>query len=285
VAFEITQSSACPPEQRKLLIAAGLFTEALAKISHPAAEVARVATLENVLFVIWLRLLEMARTIENSCFWGYSHEQQGVVRSMVSAASDLLFISHQPEPTRWAMLYVMFSIERRKKISGGFVDAGIIDQETFEKWDKEADEKERAVMEEAASKGMTPAEKFNRNARRPPQTWSGLSDADIIDKTGRKWYPTYYVPFSDYAHASVMTAAPEMKMLQDAQIEIGPRYPARILIHVAGGMCDTLSAAAEALDAHFKLGKATEIAEHERRVNAAHKEYRAALPPGIFEEP
>jgi hypothetical protein len=282
MAFEITQASECPPEQRKLLIAAGLLTETLANLLYPAAPVARQATLENVLYVIWLRLLEMARSIQNSCFWGYAHEQQGMVRSMVSAAADLLFIDSQEEPTRWAMLYAMFSIERRKKIGKGFVEAGILSQEQFDKWDMESDVKERAVIEEAANKGITPAEKYNRHAKRPPQTWSGLTDADVINKAGRNWYPTYYISFSDFAHASVMTAEAEMKMLSEGQISIGPRYPDRILIHVTNGMCDTLSASAEAVNAHFKLGREKEIAQQERAVAAALQGYRRTLSPGIF---
>src|SRR5438128_7684019 len=124
MAFENIQSPDCPIEQRKLLMSASLFTQALAQIGYGAAATARQTTAENMLYVIWLRLLQMSRNIQSSCYLGYAHEQQGLARSMVNAAADLMYIAERPDPAGWAMLYVMFSIERRKKIGKGYVRAG-----------------------------------------------------------------------------------------------------------------------------------------------------------------
>src|SRR5207237_627926 len=162
--------------QRRLLIAAGLFTKELAQITHPAAAKARSATAENVLYVIWLRLLQMARSLQASCYLGYANEQFGLARSMVNAASDLVFILRQDKPSNWAMLYAMFSIERRKRIARGYVEIGLWPEELAQKWDAEQDDREQKSIAEAASAGITPAEKHNRHSRKAPQTWSGLSD-------------------------------------------------------------------------------------------------------------
>ena len=61
-----------------------LLTGALSKLLYPAVNAARFGTAENRLYAIRLRLLQTARSIEQSCYAGYAHEQQALVRTMVS---------------------------------------------------------------------------------------------------------------------------------------------------------------------------------------------------------
>jgi hypothetical protein len=283
VPFENRTAQECPVDQRKLLIASGLFTEALSEIAHPAAAIARVATAENVLYVIWLRLLQMSRSIQASCYMGYAHEQQGLVRSMVNAASDLIYIARQEKPANWAMLYAAHAIERRKKIGRGYIKVGLWTRQSFDKWDSGQDAKEREALEEAKRKCIVPAEKHNLKSKNPPQTWSGLADADIVNRTGRPWYPAYYVPFSDLAHANVMTAAEEFRQLKAGEVTIGPRFPAGPLAYVILGMGETMNAGVETINNHFHLGKGAEIGEHERAMRSALVEYRDTLPQSPVE--
>jgi hypothetical protein len=221
----------------------------------------------------------MSRSIQASCFAGYAHEQQGLVRSMVSAASDLIFIAGQPNPPSFAMLYAVYSIERRKKIGKGYVAAGIMSREVFEAWDKDQDSKERKAFEEAKRKGIVPAPKHKTKGEWSAPTWSGYSDADMIGKAQRNWYSSYYVPFSDLAHANVMTAEEEFRQLKAGAVTIGPRFPAYVITAVA----DTLSAGMETVGRHFTLGKAAEIGAHERAMRTAIREYADTLPPASLE--
>ncbi len=283
MAFETVDSPDCPVPQRKLLIAAGLFTKELAQIAHPAAAIARIATAENMLYVIWLRLLQMSRSIQSSCYLGYAHEQQGLVRSMVSAASDLIYIAGQPNAASAAMLYAAYSVERRRKIGKGYLKIGLMSQEMHDKWDQVEDEKERKAFEEAKRHDITPAPKHKPKKGDPAPTWSGLRDADMIGNARRNWYAAYYVPFSDMAHANVMTAEEEMNQLQAGSVTIGPRFPARILAYIITGVVDTMSAGIEIIDGHFSLAKAGEVGAHQRAMLAALQEYRDTLPPSPLE--
>ena len=292
MAFENISSPDSPVEQRKLLIAASDLTRALAEYGHAAASIAREATAESVLYIIWLRLLQMARSIQSSCYLGYAHEQQGIARGMVNAASDLMFIASRSDPTSWAMLYALYSIERRKRIGKGFVKAGVMSQEQFDQWDQEQDKIEAKVMKEADGKGIRTAEKHKPSKKsgssKEPQsapTWSGYTDADLIGTTGRNWYAAYYVPFSDVTHANVMSAETELTQLRAGQVEVGPRFPDVILMQVIGAMADTMTSAAETINRHFKLNKEKEIAQQERAMLKAIQEYRASLPSASQAQP
>ncbi len=274
----------CPVEQRKLLIGVGLLTKELSQLIHPAATAARIGTAENIIYVIWLRLLQTARSIEEGCFAGYAHEQQALVRTMVNAASDLIYIARQSNPTEWAVLYAMFSIDRRAVITSGYVRVGLISQDQADQWNAEASKMEQRVMAEFEKRGITPAAKHNQNRRHPPQTWSGLTDRDIINKVERGWYENYYVPFSDATHANIMSAETELKQVQEGKVQIGPRFLARILSYVIIALADTLMMAATAMNQHFKLGQDGKLAAQDRAIHNALDEYRSTLPPGDFEQ-
>jgi Family of unknown function (DUF5677) len=272
-----------PAEQQKLLIAVGSLISELSKLLYPAATPARIGTVENVLYTIWLRLLQTARSIEAASLEGYAHEQQALARTMVNAASDLIFIANQQKPVEWAVLYAIFSIERRAAITTGYVKAGVISKQQGENWDAEASEKERAVMAEFEQRGIKPATKQNQHRKRPPQTWSGLTDREMIGKVGRGWYEVYYVPFSDAAHASILTAEEELRQIQAGKVIIGPRYLPRPLLFVTVALADTLLTASGVIDSHFKLGRANALAAEDRAMRNAVDEYRGTLPPGDFE--
>ena len=281
--FQSQTALECPVEQRKLLIATGLLTTELARLLHPAAGPARLGTTENILYAIWLRLLQTARSIEESCYAGYAHEQQALVRTMVNAASDLIFIADQPKPIEWAILYAMFSIERRAQITSGYVRTGLISKEQGEKWNAEASGKEKQVIAEFEQRGLKPATKHNQKRGHKPQTWSGLTDREIITKVGRGWYENYYVPFSDAAHASVMTAETELKQIQAGKVVIGPRYLPRILSYVIIALADTLTMGASVINRHFKLGHDDELHRQDAAIRRAADEFRSTLPVGEFE--
>jgi hypothetical protein len=273
----------CPVEQRKLLIAVGLVTKELGQLLYPAAAAARLGTAENILYVIWLRLLQTARSIEDGCYAGYAHEQQALVRTMINASSDLIYIARQGNPTEWAVLYAVFSIDRRAEITSGYVKGGLISQEQADKWNAQASEMEHRAMAEFEKRGIRPATKHNQNRRHPPQTWSGLTDREIINKVGRGWYENYYMPFSDATHANIMSAEAELKQIQEGKVKIGPRYLARILSYVIIALADTLTVASSAMNQHFKLGHDAKLAVQDKAVRKAVEEYASTLPPGDFE--
>jgi hypothetical protein len=85
----------------------------------------------------------------------YAHEQQAIARGMVNAAANLMFIATRSDPPSWAMLYVIYSIERRKKLGKGFVRAGVISQGDFDQSDKQQDEIEAKLIKDAEAKSIS----------------------------------------------------------------------------------------------------------------------------------
>jgi hypothetical protein len=269
--------SECPIEQRKLLIASGLFIEAMGGLGVPPANTAEMPTGEFILYAIWFRLLETARSIQQSCYAGYAREQQPVARSMVNSACDLMFIAEKETPSR-ALLWAYFSIERRKRVGKGYVSVGMVAQAQIDALEAEAMAEEESAIAELEAGGVKPYPKFNQNVHRPLKTWTGLSDADLIKKVGRNvWYEGFYVPFSDEAHGNVLSAVDEIHQLRKGTVIVGPRYSPLILFHVVMCVRETLARALETLDRHFSLGKASEIDAQDRTLLARAMEYQQTI--------
>jgi hypothetical protein len=91
------------------------------------------------------------------------------------------------------------------------------------------------------------------------------------------------VPFSDAAHAGVLTAEEELRQIQAGIVTIGPRYLSRSMLFITVALADTLLTASGVMDGHFKLGRADALAAEDRAIRNAVDEYRGTLPPGDFE--
>jgi hypothetical protein len=267
----------CPVEQRKLLIASGLFIEAMGRLALPPNKTGKMPTGEFILYAIWFRLLETARSIQQSCYAGYAREQQPLARSMVNSACDLMFIAEKDTPSR-ALLWGYFSIERRKRIGQGYVQAGMVRQDQLDAFEAEATAKEKDAIAELEAEGVKPYPKFNQNVHHPLRTWTGLSDADLIKKVGRNdWYEGFYVPFSDASHGNVLSAVEEIHQLRKGPVIVGPRYSPLILFHVVMCVRETLTRALETLNRHFDLGNASEIDRQDRTLLAGTIEYQPTI--------
>src|SRR5438093_4871290 len=116
---------------------------------------AKMASGEFILYAIWFRLLETARSIQQSCYAGYAREQQSLARSMVNSACDLMFIAERETRSR-ALLWGYFSIERRKRIGKGYVSAGMVRQGQLDELEAEATKKEADAMAELEAEGVKP---------------------------------------------------------------------------------------------------------------------------------
>jgi hypothetical protein len=197
---------------------------------------------------------------------------------MVNSASDLIFIATEESQGR-ALLWAYFSIERRKRIGEGYARAGMIKRSQLEALEAEATAKEADAIAELEAEGVKPYPKFNQTMRNPPKTWTGLTDADlIINRVGHlDWYLGFYVPFSDAAHGSVLSAVEEVRQVRRGVIRIGPRYPPLVLFHIVMCIRETLSRALETLDKHFSLGKALEIDAQDRTLIARAIEYQQTI--------
>ncbi len=271
--FERQRSSECPVEQRKLLVASGLFTQAMGGLALPEGGMNDMPTGDFILYVIWFRLLQTAQSIQQSCFAGYARDQQALARSMVNSACDLIFIAEEDTPSR-ALLWSHFSIARRKWIAQGYLRAGMITQAQYEASEAEADAKEKDAMAELEAEGLKPSPKFNEEGQSPAPTWTGLRDAALIKRVGRDdWYKAFYVPFSDAAHSSVLHSVEEIHQLRAGHVSIGPRYSPLVLFPIVMCVRETLTRALETLDKHFSLGKATQIEAQDRTLIARAKEY------------
>jgi hypothetical protein len=250
----------------------------MGRLAVPPGNTAKMRTGELILYTIWFRLLETARSVEQSCYAGYAREQQPLARSMVNSACDLIFIAKEETPSR-ALLWAYFSIERRKRIGQGYVRAGMVKQSQLEALEAEASAKEKDAIAELEAEGVKPYPKFNQTMNNPPKTWTGLTDADlIINKVGHlDWYLGFYVPFSDAAHGSVLSAVEEVHQLRGGVITVGPRDSPLILFHIVMCIRETLARALETLDKYFSLGKASEIDQQDRTLIARAMEYQQAI--------
>jgi hypothetical protein len=245
-----------------------------ARIAAPAAGIARTKPPgQFMLFVIWLRMLRLAKSVYWLTAQGYALEAQMVARGLVNAACDLILISDSDTDSR-ALLYAEFSKHRRRELGQAYVLAKLWSESTYKGWDATKTKEEDVVLGEHAKRGHKPAAKLGRKRN----TWSGLTDFQLVEAVDKEtWYRIYYMPFSDLAHVNVMGSRSEIEMLRSGQITVGPRYFAPDFVHVLRCASETLHGSLKELNRHFGLRRTSRIKANRRRMVKSLSDYAGSI--------
>ncbi len=222
-------------------------------------------------YALWVRLMQLARTVNFLAVSGYAEEAKPLARAMLSTAiaiklltvDDLrhkavkegVTIDFAQESDRRALSYLSHHTVIRRKQNQGYLKRGWVDKQKVDEIDKEVDALDAATLAEYAKNGITPSAKLGNR----PDSWHGLSDeaaADLVGMGG--WYDIYYRPFSEESHGSEPAIRGELdRLLREGRAALGPQfddpYP------VLRALVDAVGAAMLSLDRHFGLGSEADI--------------------------
>jgi hypothetical protein len=270
-----------PQHQRDLLDAYKALLRSSMEISSPAMQMARQGPGNFAVCAIFNRLLRMGRAVEKLCRFGYADMAESTARPMVNATVDIIFLV-QGETNQRALLYGLYSRDRRRRRAKSLVDHGFLRQDQADAWDAEQTKQEEKSLAKHKESGVVPIEKLgNRNT-----SWHGQSDEQMIKGVGRAdWYDLYYVPFSDSSHANVVATRKEMEELNAGKVSIGPRFEDLPVFAVTIAAADTIATALYQLDEFFKLGQHDRIGQLQKEINSALGKYVEAIRPNLRKLP
>src|SRR5258708_4728065 len=103
-----------PEEQQKLLRAYGRFLRSMTELTQPANLHRGDGPAAFVLYVMWLREVQLGRAVQEICINGFAQEAQMVARAMIGEALDVMFIS-QADSDRRALLYASYARTVQRK--------------------------------------------------------------------------------------------------------------------------------------------------------------------------
>jgi len=221
-------------------------------------------------YALWVRLMQLARTVNFLTTNGYAEEAKPLARAMVSTAVaiNLVTVDDQRgkpqgagpkvdfdrESDARALAYLAHHTVIRRKQNRGYLKRGWVEKDRVDEIDKLVDAQDAATLAEYAKNGITPAKLGGLQA-----SWHGLSDEAAADAVGvGEWYDIYYRPFSEESHGSEPAVRAELdRLLREGRAVLGPHfedpYPVlRALVDAVGG---TLLS----LDRHFGMGREAEI--------------------------
>lgn len=250
-----------PKHKRDLLDAYNTLLRSSMEISSPAMQRARQGPGNFAVCAIFNRLLRMGRAVEKLCRSRYADVAESTARPMVNATVDLIFLV-QRDTNQRALLYGLYSRDRRRRRAKSLVDHGFLRQDQADGWDAEQTKQEEDSLTKHKESGVVPIEKLgNRNT-----SWHGQSDEQMIKGVSRgDWYDLYYVPFSDSSHANVVASRKEMEELNAGKVSIGPRFEDLPVFAVIMAAADTITTALYQLDEFFKLGQHDRIEQLQKR--------------------
>lgn len=270
VGVQRTPAPEFPIDQSNLLDAFELFLQGAVGLAAEAGRKPRRSPGPFIIFAIFVRLVQLARSIQAMARSGYANEAQPHARAMVNAAVNLIFIAEADSDAR-GLLFAFFSQKRRARRAESLVKQGFLNRKAAEVLEAAEIKKDEEALKHQEESGVKPAAKLGS-----ANTWTGLSDQDLMKRVGRSdWYDIYYVPFSDAVHANIVGVQQEIIQLSRGEVSYGPRYPGRVLLLVVMGAADALSEALLNLSKYFSLNKEKEVEGLKAGIHAALKTYAA----------
>jgi hypothetical protein len=269
--IEEVPAPAIPDDQRQLLDTYRHLIREAVTLAGRAGKTTNASPANFIVFVLFGRLVQLARTIRIVSLLGYAHEAQALARTSLNVMTDLLFI-RQAEPDRRALLHALYSQKRRRIAEKGRVKHGFLSQADYDRWDADQTRKEEESLQHSSKGKLEPAEKIGDGP-----TWTGLKDFEIFRLVGRgDFYDLFYVPFSDAVHGNIMGARQEVIQAKTGLISVGPRFPGRILGWVVQASADALIVGLRQVDQQFALTVETKIDPLQREVLDALNLYAAS---------
>jgi hypothetical protein len=217
--MKIVPRADLPIEQRDLLAALGQYLHAIATLLPRVSEHVMDGPAATVLYVLFVRTLQLGRPLQDLCIAGYADESRLLGRAMVSAGLTSLLIAEEDCDSR-ALLYAFQQRETRRKRGAALVRHRLMEQSAFE----EDDAKQTALEDETLAKHEAAGTRVAAKLGDRP-TWSGLSDRQVAERLNKlHWYDLLYGPASDITHVGIVAMETELDALSSGNIHIGPRF-------------------------------------------------------------
>ena len=208
-----------PPEQRDLLAALGQYLQAVATLLPRVSERVKEGLAATLLYLLFVRILQLGRALQDLCIAGYADESRVLGRAMVSGGLTALLIAEKDSDSR-ALLYAFQQRETRRKRGKALVRHRVMEQSVFEEDDERQTKLEDEVLARYEEAGTAVAAKLGE---RP--TWSGLTDRQVAEQFGKlHWYDLLYGPASDITHVAIVSMETEFDALTSGHVHIGPRF-------------------------------------------------------------
>lgn len=182
----------------------------------------------TIAYSLFKYILQLGRATHALVELGYGDEAQPVVRAMISATVNLVFIVESNNPDGWALRYwleltahELHLLERERRL--GRFEAGVIDARLQETRDLDAQAREQAERD-----GMILPDKlvdpFRHSARE--DTWTGLSDRAMFESLQlADWREAEYFYFSTIVHAQATSLIPITNSIMDGKLPAtGPHH-------------------------------------------------------------
>ncbi len=237
-----------PADQRELLRAFGQFLRGHGNAAAGAATHLNQGPGAFVLYALFLRVLQLGRTVQELGIVGHSLEAQLIARPMVSAALSMLLIAEADSDAR-AMLFAQFQRKLRRLRSAALVKHGHLGQKRAEELEAAEVALEEQALAAHAAAGTRPADPLGKSTL----TWSGLSDHALAQRFKKPgWYDLFYGPMSDQSHVNAAAIGVEISSILQGDVTIGGRFDSPFLPLLAA--CETASQASEVIDRYFSLG-------------------------------
>ncbi|HVC75341.1 MAG TPA: DUF5677 domain-containing protein [Candidatus Micrarchaeaceae archaeon] len=208
-----------PTEQRRLLIQFDLYLRFVHQIASTVSFGGSIGY--RIPYAIFVSLVNRARAVSALFASGYVQEADPIVRSMINATANFLFIVGRPDPDGFALMYYLhiedLALFRTTRLEeAGMVDAARADRMKDEI--RQAAAPHRAAAE-AAGMSIPPKPGSKKD------TWTGLSDEQLMKEVGAdRWYASYYRHLSSGVHADASTIGPDILALVNGVAAVGPRY-------------------------------------------------------------
>ena len=258
-----------PTDQRRLLIQFDLYLRFVHQIASSASFSGSIGY--RIPYAIFVSLLNRARAVSALFATGYVQEADPIVRSMISAAANLLIIVSRPDPDGFALMYYLHIEDLALFRTNRLEEAGVVGSATADRMRQEIRQAAAPHRAAADAAGMKQPAKLGSKK----DTWTGLTDEQLMKEVGAdRWYASYYRHMSSGVHADASTIGPDILALVNGEAAVGPRY--REPLAALRVSVEVMHGAMLAFHKHFRAGDLTLIDQAKTAVDRAIQEYIAA---------
>jgi Family of unknown function (DUF5677) len=259
-----------PTEQRRLLIQFDLYLRFVHQIASMASFGGSIGY--RIPYAIFVSLLNRARAVSALFASGYVQEADPIVRSMINAAANLLFIVSQSDPDGFALMYYLHLEDLALFRTTRLEEAGMVDAPTAGRMRDEIREAAAPHRAAAQAAGMTSPPKPGLKQ----DTWTGLTDEQLMKRVGADgWYTSYYRYMSSGVHADASTIGEDIRALVNGSTAIGPRYRDPLAAIRVG--VEVMDGALLGFHKHFGAGDLRLIGQAKGSIDRAIQEYIEAV--------
>ena len=252
--------------QRRLLIQFDLYLRFVHNVVNQARFTGSIGY--RVPYAIFVSLLNRARAVSALFATGYVQEADPIVRAMINAAVNFLYLVTRADPDAFALMYFLHLEDVAVFRATEMEKEGILDTETAERMRQEARDAAAPHRDAANAAGMQVPPKPGGKR----DTWTGLSDQQLMAEVhAERWYAIYYRYFSSAVHADASTIGEDIQALALGVASVGPRY--RDPLGAIRVSVEVLHGALLGFHRRFKVGQLRDLDQAKTLIDEAIADY------------